>query len=287
MELVGHDNEEMSQHYTCVGRTALAARQGHFLTFLPVERVEDASYQEALKSGLFEECLLVVAKAGSIPRTRANPIASGLRSSSKVGHICGYPLTYSKRLQHSRHGQAFPKKERSPMGGGGEHTGGSKPSRSQPNADKQSSYVRSRQLLKDLEESLLGWMVRNARSESEKAIYRFRQNLKQYLQEKSIPSEHLPAAFRDAESFNERVNFFAVIQIAQYLMECLIQGARDPNIRHTEASEALYIIAFDACAALRDIITKHSGTDAQRTRLAEIAKLILPSPSFPRPRQSK
>ena len=96
--------------------------------------------------------------------------------------------------------------------------------------------MRSRQLLKDLEESLLGWMARNARSESEKAIYRFRQNLKQYLQEKSIPSEHLPAAFRDDESFNECANFFAVSQIAQYLMECLIQGARDPNIRHTEAS---------------------------------------------------
>ena len=93
-----------------------------------------------------------------------------------------------------------PRKKRSPVGGGGEHAGGAKSSRSQPNADKQSSYVRSRQLLKDLEESLLGWMARNARSESEKAIYRFRQNLKQYLQEKSIPSEHLPAAFRDSTS---------------------------------------------------------------------------------------
>jgi hypothetical protein len=165
-----------------------------------------------------------------------------------------------------------PRKKRSPVGGGEEDAGGAKSPRSQPNGDKQSSYMRSRQLLKDLEESLLGWMARNARSESEKGIYRFRQNLKQYLQEKSIPSEHLPAAFRDDESFNECANFFAVSQIAQYLMECLIQGARDPNIRHTEASEALYIIAFDACAALRDIITKHSGTDAQRQRLADIAK---------------
>ena len=145
------------------------------------------------------------------------------------------------------------RKKGSPMGSGGEHTGGSKPSRRQPNADKQSSYVRSRQLLKDLEGSLLGWMVRNARWEIEKAIYQFRQNLKQHVQEKSIPSEHLPAALRDPESFNERVNVFAVSQMAQYLMECLIQGARDPNIRHTEASEALYIIAYNtrtACCPL-------------------------------------
>ena len=33
MELVGHDNQEMSQHYTRVGRTALEVRQEHFLTF--------------------------------------------------------------------------------------------------------------------------------------------------------------------------------------------------------------------------------------------------------------
>ncbi|HVJ58336.1 MAG TPA: tyrosine-type recombinase/integrase [Terrimicrobiaceae bacterium] len=33
MELLGHDNEEMSQHYTRVGRTALEDAARHFLTF--------------------------------------------------------------------------------------------------------------------------------------------------------------------------------------------------------------------------------------------------------------
>lgn len=170
------------------------------------------------------------------------------------------------------------RKKTPPVGGGGEHTGGSKPSRSQPNANKQSSYAHSLQLLKDLEESPLGLMIRNARWELEKAIYNFRENLKKHIGENRVTSEQLPAALRNPTAFNERVNLFAVGRMAEYSMECLIQGARDPSIKDTEATEVLYILAFDACAALRDIITRHSGTDAQRETLA---RLVKSNSSFP------
>jgi hypothetical protein len=164
------------------------------------------------------------------------------------------------------------RKKRPPVGGEGENTGGTEPS------EKESSYARSCQLLKDFEGSFLGWMTRNARWELEKAVHNFVQSLTNLIEEANIPQEHLPVALRDPKVFNERASFFAVRRMAEYSAECLIQGARDPRIKDTEAIEAVYTLAFDACAALRDILMRHSGTDAQRETLARIVKL---NSSFP------
>ena len=115
-------------------------------------------------------------------------------------------------------------------------------------------------------------MIRNARLEAEKAVYHFRQRLKTYIKNNNFPLEQLPAALRDLDSSNKQASVFAVCQMAEYFIAALIRGARNSRIGNIDAAEVLYSLTLPAAAALRDIITGYSGTDAQRARLAEHAK---------------
>jgi hypothetical protein len=127
-------------------------------------------------------------------------------------------------------------------------------------------------------------MVRDARSELARAINNCTQNVINHVERNKIPSEHLPVVLRDPTTLKEFVKSFAGCCMIEGLMDWLIRAAREKD---TESVEVICSVAYETCAALRDIITKHSGTDAQRERLADIAKQILPFPSSPNAHQSK
>jgi hypothetical protein len=167
------------------------------------------------------------------------------------------------------------KKAAPPFGSEGGNTDCAKPPQTQPQNQlsaktEKDSYRRSRQLFKDYEKNLRGWMVRDARSELDRAINHCTQNVINHVEENKIPSEQLPVALRDPTTSKEFVKSFGGCCMIESLMDWLIRAAREKDI---ESVEVLCSVAYETCAALRDIITKHSGTDAQRERLAEIARV--------------
>jgi hypothetical protein len=170
-----------------------------------------------------------------------------------------------------------PQKKAPPVSGGGNDSGGAQPPNAQPKTQRpvdegKSSFEKSRQSLKDLDGSLLGLMIRNARGEIENALDNWRRKLIADIKEKRLTSENVPAKLRDPDSFVRHANLFAVSHMAEYLMAGLIRRARDPHRGDADAVEILYSLTLPAAAALRDIITGYSGTNAQRERLAEHAK---------------
>ena len=112
-------------------------------------------------------------------------------------------------------------------------------------------------------------MVRDAHLELAKAINKCAQNVMAHIEEEKIPSKQLPVALRDHAMSRNFAKSFAGQCMIDWLIGCIIRAARGGD---TESVEMLCSVAYETCAVLRDIVTKHSGTDAQRDRLSEIAK---------------
>ena len=125
-------------------------------------------------------------------------------------------------------------------------------------------------MFEEYEKSLRGWMVRDARSELVRAINNCSQNVMAHIEEEKIPSQQLPVALRDPAMSKNFVKSFAGHSMIDWLIGCTVRAARGGD---TESVEMLCGVAYETCAVLRDISTKHYGTDAQRERLAEIAKV--------------